>query len=178
MNLRTCIRINSTKKPGVSASGLPVGLLLKLLTRLFFRGKMIEKGGGYMKKIYNPKLLLYLFLPFVGMLFGCLFIVVENYIYGSVFCGLSFLCALMFILFVPRSYIINNEGIRVFYGFKKCNFITWKSIHSIDLRYDVRFDLFWFCKDFVVSHNNMKGYVRLIDTVTKTKRTELEIKKY
>ena len=137
-----------------------------------------EKGGGYMKKIYNPKLLLYLFLPFVGMLFGCLFIVVENYIYGSVFCGLSFLCALMFILFVPRSYIINNEGIRVFYGFKKCNFITWESIHSIDLRYDVRFDLFWFCKDFVVSHNNMKGYVRLIDTVTKTKRTELEIKKY
>ena len=137
-----------------------------------------KKGGGYMKKIYNPKLLLYLFLPFVGMLFGCLFIVVENYIYGSVFCGLSFLCALMFILFVPRSYIINNEGIRVFYGFKKCNFITWESIHSIDLRYDVRFDLFWFYKDFVVSHNNMKGYVRLIDTVTKTKRTELEIKKY
>ncbi len=131
-----------------------------------------------MKKIYNPKLLLYLFLPFVGMLFGCLFIVVENYIYGSVFCGLSFLCALMFILFVPRSYIINNEGIRVFYGFKKCNFITWKSIHSIYLRYDVRFDLFWFCKDFVVSHNNMKVYVRLIDTVTKTKRTESEIKKY
>ena len=55
---------------------------------------------------------------------------------------------------------------------------TRKAIHSIDLRYDVRFDLFWFCKDFVVSHNNMKGYVRLIDTVTKTKRTELEIKKY
>ena len=112
------------------------------------------------------------------MLFDCLFFFMENSIFGSAFCGLSFLCALMFFLFVPRNYIINNEGIRVFYGFKMCNFITWKSIHSIDLWYDVRFDLFWFYKDFVVSHNNMKGYVRLIDTVTKTKRTELEIKKY
>ena len=178
MNLRTCIRINSTKKPGVSASGLPVGLLLKLLTRLFFRGKMIEKGGGYMKKIYNPKLILYLFLPFVGMIFGCLFFIVGNYVFGSVFLGLSLLTMLLFILFVPRNYYIDRDGIRIFYGFKKCNFITWKSIYSIDLRYDARFDFFWFCKDFVVSHNNMKNHIRLIDTVTRTKRTESEIKKY
>ena len=131
-----------------------------------------------MKKIYNPKLILYLFLPFVGIVFGCLFFVVENYVYGSVFLGLSLLSALLFILFVPRSYYIDRDGIRIFYGFKKCNFITWKSIYSIDLRYDVMLDFFWFCKDFVVLHNNKKGYVRLIDKVTKTKRTEYEIKKY
>lgn len=74
-----------------------------------------------MKKIYNPKLILYLFLPFVGMFFGCLFFVVENYVFGSVFLGLSFVSALLFILFVPNGYFIDKEGIRIFYGFKKCN---------------------------------------------------------
>ena len=136
------------------------------------------KGEGSMRKIYNPKLILYLLLPFVGMIFGCLFFVGQIYIFGSVFLGLSLLLGLLFILFVPRSYYIDKDGIRVYYGFKKCNLITWQSIYSIDLRYDVHFDFFWFCKDFVVLHNNKKGYVRLIDKVTKTKRTEYEIKKY
>ena len=131
-----------------------------------------------MKKIYNPKLVLYLFLPFVGMVFGCLLFFVEKYVLGSVFLGVSFLSAILFLLFVPRSYFVDKEGIRIFYGIKKCNLITWPSIYNIDLSYDVRFDFFWFCKDFVVSHNNSKGYLRLIDTVTKTKRTEAEIKKY
>jgi hypothetical protein len=131
-----------------------------------------------MKKIYNPKMILYLFLPFVGMIFSFLFFVVKNYVFGSVFLGLSLMSALLFILFVPNGYFIDKEGIRIFYGFKKCNLITWQSIYSIDLRYDVRFDFFWFCKDYVISHNNMKEYVRLIDIVTKTKRIESEIKKY
>ena len=136
------------------------------------------KGEENIKKIYNPKLILYLLLPFVGIIFGCLFFLGHIYFFGSVFLGSSLLLMLLFILLVPRSYYIDKCGIRVYYGFKKCNFLTWQSIYSIDLRYDVRFDVFWFCKDYVISHNNMKGFVRLIDTVTKTKRTEREIKKY
>lgn len=101
-----------------------------------------------MKKIYNPKRILYLFLPFVGMIFGCLFFIVGNYVFGSVFLGLSLLTMLLFILFVPRKYYIDRGGIRIFYGFKKCNFITWKSIYSIDLRYDARFDFFLVLQGF------------------------------
>lgn len=134
-----------------------------------------------MKKIHNPKLILYLFLPFVGIIIGCLFFIGQsaiNYILGKCFLCLSCLSVFLVFCFVPRSYVIDDEGIRIFYGLKKCNTITWKSIYSIDLKYDVHFDFFWFCKDFVVSHNNMKGHIRLIDTVTKTKKTESEIKKY
>ena len=134
-----------------------------------------------MGKIYNPKLLLYLFFPLIGAATGCLFFLEEspiNHIFGSVFLALSFLLAFLVFCFVPRSYFMDKDGIRIFYGLKKCHMITWKSIHDIELKYDVRFDFFWFCKDFVISHNNMKGHIRLIDTVTKTKKTESEIKKY
>ncbi len=33
-----------------------------------------------MKKIYNPKLILYLFLPFVGMILGCLLLQKTMYL--------------------------------------------------------------------------------------------------
>ena len=134
-----------------------------------------------MRKLYNPKIILYLLPSFLGMVFGCLFLVsgsTANYVFGGIFLTLSMLLIVFTILFVPRNYIIDQDGIHIFYSIKKCNFIPWKSVYSIALRCDVNFDFFFFCKDYIISHNNMKGHVRLIDKVTKTKRTEAEIKKH
>ena len=134
-----------------------------------------------MKKIINPKYILYMVLPVVAIVLSMLFFLGEsivNYAVGGVLCASGIGLSLCLFLFVPHSYIINKDGIKTFYRIKSCNYIPWTDINGINTSFDTFYENLFFWKDYVISHKNMKRNGRAINTVTKTKCTAALIKKY
>ncbi len=134
-----------------------------------------------MKKIINPKYILYMVLPVIAIVLSVLFLLggsIVNYTVGGVFGALGTGLALCLFLFVPHSYIIDKNGIKTFYRIKSCNYIPWSDIKGINTSFDVFYETLFFWKDYVISHKDMKRAGRAIDTVTKTKKTKALIEKY
>ena len=134
-----------------------------------------------MKKITNPKYILYMVLPFVAIVLSMLFLLGEsmvNYAVGGVLLASGIGLSLCLFLFVPHSYIINNDGIKTFYRIKSYNYIPWTDINGINTSFDTFYENLFFWKDYVISHKNMKRNGRAINTVTKTKKTKTLIEKY
>ena len=134
-----------------------------------------------MKKIINPKYILYMVLPVAAIVLSALFLFGEsivNYAVGGVLCVLGLGLVLCFFLFVPHSYIIDKNGIKTFYRIKSYNYIPWSDISGINTSYDTFCENLFFWKDYVISHKNMKRNGRAINTVTKTKKTKALIEKY
>lgn len=134
-----------------------------------------------MKKIINPKYILYMVLPVVAIVLSMLFFLGEsivNYAVGGVLLASGIGLSLCLFLFVPHSYIINKDGIKTFYRIKSCNYIPWADIHGINTSFDFFYENLFFWKDYVISHKNMKRNGRAINTVTKTKKTKALIEKY
>ena len=134
-----------------------------------------------MKKIINPKYILYMLLPTASIIMGMLLLFdgdVINYtvsgVVGAAGSGLAF-CIFMFI---PHSYVIDKGGISTFYRIKGCNYIPWSDITGINTSFDAFYENLFFWKDYVISHKNMKRNGRAINTVTKTKKTKELIAKY
>ena len=134
-----------------------------------------------MKKIINPKYILYMVLPVVAIVLSALLLLGEsivNYAVAGVFGASGIGLALCLFLFVPHSYIINKDGIKTFYRIKSCNYIPWTDINGINTSFDTFYENLFFWKDYVISHKNMKRNGRAINTVTKTKKTKALIEKY
>ena len=134
-----------------------------------------------MKKIINPKYILYMVLPVVAIVLSMLFFLGEsivNYAVGGILCASGIGLSLCLFLFVPHSYIINKDGIKTFYRIKSCNYIPWADINGINTSFDFFCENLFFWKDYVISHKNMKRNGRAINTVTKTKKTKTLIEKY
>ena len=134
-----------------------------------------------MKKIINPKYILYMVLPVVAIVLSILFLLGEsivNYAVAGVLGASGIGPALCLFLFVPHSYIINKDGIKTFYRIKSCNYIPWSDINGINTSFDTFYKNLFFWKDYVISHKNMKRPGIAIDTVTKTKRTKSLFEKY
>ena len=134
-----------------------------------------------MKKIINPKYILYMVLPVVAIVLSILFLLGENiinYAVGGVLCALGIGLALLLFLFVPHSYIIDKDGIKTFYRIKNCNYIPWSDINGINTSFDTFYENLFFWKDYVISPKNTKRNGRAINTVTKTKKTKELIEKY
>lgn len=134
-----------------------------------------------MKKIFNPKYILYMIPSLIGVALGVLFFLgnsIINYVLG----GVCFLCGIIILLtvflFTPHSYLIDNEGIKIFYRVKKCNFIPWSEIESITSVFEITFSFLYFWKNYVISKKDERHHPRRIDTVTKTKHTIALIEKY
>ena len=134
-----------------------------------------------MKKIINPKYILYMVQPVVVIFLSILFLLGEsvvNYVVGGVLCALGIGLALLLFLLVPHSYIIDKDGIKTFYRIKHCNYIPWSDINGVNTSFDTFCENLFFWKDYVISHKNMKRTGRAINTVTKTKKTKALIEKY
>ena len=134
-----------------------------------------------MKKIINPKYILYMVMPVVAIVLSILFLLGEsivNYVVGGVLCASGIGLSLCLFLFVPHSYIINKDGIKTFYRIKSCNYIPWSDINGINTSFDTFYENLFFWKDYVISHKNMKRNGRAINAVTKTKKTKTLIEKY
>jgi len=134
-----------------------------------------------MKKIINPKYILYMVLPVVAIVLSMLFLLGEsivNYAVGGVLCASGIGLSLCLFLFVPHSYIINKDGIKTFYRINNCNYIPWSDINGINTSFDTFYENLFFWKDYVISHKNMKRNGRAINAVTKTKKTKTLIEKY
>ena len=134
-----------------------------------------------MKKIINPKYILYMVLPFVAIVLSMLFLLGEsivNYAVGGVLLASGIGLSLCLFLSVPHSYIIDKDGIKTFYRINNCNYIPWCDINGINTNFDTFYESLFFWKDYVISHKNMKRAGRAINTVTKTKKTKALIEKY
>ena len=134
-----------------------------------------------MKKIINPKYILYMVLPFVAIVLSMLFLLGEsivNYAVGGVLLASGIGLSLCLFLSVPHSYIIDKDGIKTFYRINNCNYIPWCDINGINTNFDTFYESLFFWKDYVISHKNMKRNGRAINTVTKTKKTKALIEKY
>ena len=134
-----------------------------------------------MKKITNPKYILYMVLPFVAIVLSMLFLLGEsivNYAVGGVLLASGIGLSLCLFLSVPHSYIIDKDGIKTFYRINNCNYIPWCDINGINTNFDTFYESLFFWKDYVISHKNMKRNGRAINTVTKTKKTKTLIEKY
>lgn len=134
-----------------------------------------------MNRIINPKYVLYMILPVTSIALGVLFLFCEsiiNYAVGGVLFALGAILGLCLFFLTPHSYIIDNDGIKAFYRIKRCNYIPWGNIRSINTRFDTFYDSLFFRKDYVIFHKNIKRNDREIDTVTKTKKTTALIEKY
>ena len=134
-----------------------------------------------MKKIINPKYILYMVLPFVAIVLSILFLLGEsivNYAVGGVLLASGIGLSLCLFLSVPHSYIIDKDGIKTFYRINNCNYIPWCDINGINTSFDTFYESLFFWKDYVISHKNMKRNGRAINTVTKTKKTKALIEKY
>ena len=134
-----------------------------------------------MKKIINPKYILYMVLPFVAIVLSMLFLLGEsivNYAVGGVLLASGIGLSLCLFLSVPHSYIIDKDGIKTFYRINNCNYIPWCDINGINTSFDTFYESLFFWKDYVISHKNMKRNGRAINTVTKTKCTAALIEKY
>lgn len=87
-----------------------------------------------MKKIINPKYILYMVLPVAAIVLSILFLLGEsivNYAVGGVLCASGIGLSLYLFLFVPHSYIIDKDGIKTFYRIKSCNLIPWGVILTV-----------------------------------------------
>lgn len=134
-----------------------------------------------MKKIINPKYVLYMILPIAAIVLSALLLLGEsivNYAVSGVLGASGIGLALCLFLFVPHSYIIDKDGIKTFYRIKSCNYIPWSDINGINTSFDTFYENLFFWKDYVISHKNMKRNGRAINAVTKTKKTKTLIEKY
>ena len=129
----------------------------------------------------NPKFVLYMLLPLAAIVLS-IFLVLSGDAVSYAVAGFLFAVGTCLIfglfLFIPHSYIIDRDGIKVFYRINSCNYVPWAEISDITTRFDTFYENLFFWKDYVISHKNMKRCGRAVDTVTKTKRTTALIEKY